>query len=79
MIYFIINEDKVTPVNAVVMATDNEASYPMLKGSGVPVSENRSKYLLYKSVFCPTLTHPKTLAFIGFIQPTSAVLPLSKI
>ncbi|NXM54285.1 FMO5 monooxygenase, partial [Illadopsis cleaveri] len=62
-------------VDAVVFATGYSFSFPFLEGC-VKVVENQIP--LYKFVFPPDLEKP-TLAFIGFIQPLGAIMPISEL
>ncbi|XP_039412140.1 flavin-containing monooxygenase 5-like isoform X1 [Corvus cornix cornix] len=61
-------------VDAVVFATGYSFSFPFLEG--FKVVENQIP--LYKFVFPPDLEKP-TLAFIGFIQPLGAIMPISEL
>ncbi|NXD40564.1 FMO5 monooxygenase, partial [Copsychus sechellarum] len=61
-------------VDAVVFATGYSFSFPFLEG--FKVVENQIS--LYKFVFPPDLEKP-TLAFIGFIQPLGAIMPISEL
>ncbi|NWH36177.1 FMO5 monooxygenase, partial [Chloropsis hardwickii] len=62
-------------IDAVVFATGYSFSFPFLEGC-VKVVENQIP--LYKFVFPPDLEKP-TLAFIGFIQPLGAIMPISEL
>ncbi|NXI03795.1 FMO5 monooxygenase, partial [Pachycephala philippinensis] len=61
-------------VDAVVFATGYSFSFPFLEG--FKVVENQIP--LYKFMFPPDLEKP-TLAFIGFIQPLGAIMPISEL
>ncbi|NXL89603.1 FMO5 monooxygenase, partial [Alectura lathami] len=61
-------------IDAVVFATGYSFSFPFLEGY-VKVVENQVS--LYKYVFPVDLEKP-TLAFIGFIQPLGAIMPISE-
>ncbi|XP_065505124.1 flavin-containing monooxygenase 5-like [Caloenas nicobarica] len=62
-------------IDAVVFATGYSFSFPFLEGC-VKVVENQIP--LYKFMFPPDLEKP-TLAFIGFIQPQGAIMPISEL
>ncbi|CAG2177878.1 unnamed protein product [Oppiella nova] len=66
-----------TLCDAVVFATGYQLSYPFLSES--VISTQKSDFHLYKHIFPTTLTHPHTLAFIGIIVPTGAVLPIAEL
>ncbi|CAG2171036.1 unnamed protein product [Oppiella nova] len=63
--------------NAVVFATGYQISYSFLPETVISVK--KSDFHLYKYIFPTTLTHPHTLAFIGMIVPTGAVLPIAEL
>ncbi|NXW87171.1 FMO5 monooxygenase, partial [Alopecoenas beccarii] len=62
-------------IDAVVFATGYSFSFPFLEGC-VKVVKNQIP--LYKFMFPPDLEKP-TLAFIGFIQPLGAIMPISEL
>ncbi|PKK27219.1 flavin-containing monooxygenase 5 isoform X1 [Columba livia] len=62
-------------IDTVVFATGYSFSFPFLEGC-VKVVENQIP--LYKFMFPPDLEKP-TLAFIGFIQPLGAIMPISEL
>ncbi|KAI6064137.1 Dimethylaniline monooxygenase [N-oxide-forming] 5 [Aix galericulata] len=62
-------------IDAVVFATGYSFSFPFLEDY-VKVVENQVS--LYKYVFPVDLEKP-TLAFIGFIQPLGAIMPISEL
>ncbi|NWT05340.1 FMO5 monooxygenase, partial [Mionectes macconnelli] len=62
-------------IDVVVFATGYSFSFPFLEGF-VKVVENQIP--LYKFMFPPDLEKP-TLAFIGFIQPLGAIMPISEL
>ncbi|NWQ77063.1 FMO5 monooxygenase, partial [Columbina picui] len=62
-------------IDAVVFATGYSFSFPFLEGC-VKVVENQIP--LYKFMFPPDLEKP-TLAFIGFVQPQGAIMPISEL
>lgn len=62
-------------IDAVVFATGYSFSFPFLEEC-VKVVENQVS--LYKYVFPVDLEKP-TLAFIGFIQPLGAIMPISEL
>ncbi|NXI69150.1 FMO5 monooxygenase, partial [Anseranas semipalmata] len=62
-------------IDAVVFATGYSFSFPFLEGY-VKVVENQVS--LYKFMFPVDLEKP-TLAFIGFIQPLGAIMPISEL
>ena len=61
-------------IDAVVFATGYSFSFPFLEDS-VKVVENQVP--LYKFMFPADLEKP-TLAFIGYIQPLGAIMPISE-
>ncbi|XP_015491351.1 dimethylaniline monooxygenase [N-oxide-forming] 5-like isoform X4 [Parus major] len=61
-------------IDAVVFATGYSFSFPFLKD--FKVVENQIP--LYKFMFPPDLEKP-TLAFIGFVQPLGAIMPISEL
>lgn len=69
-------ESKVTPVDAVILATGYEVSFPFLDESILSTKDNEVK--LYKYMFNPNLPHPHTLAFIGLIQAVGPAIPVSE-
>ncbi|XP_042663110.1 flavin-containing monooxygenase 5-like [Tyto alba] len=62
-------------IDAVIFATGYSFSFPFLEGY-VKVVENQIS--LYKFMF-PTDLEKPTLAFIGFIQPLGAIMPISEL
>ncbi|RWS27198.1 dimethylaniline monooxygenase [N-oxide-forming] 5-like protein [Leptotrombidium deliense] len=66
--------DKEVKCDVVVLATGYEIQFPFLGSSVISIVDNKLK--MYKNVFLPHLKHPKTLAFIGLVQPTSGVFPI---
>ena len=65
-----------TPLDIVVLATGYEMYFPFLDKSIIDPKENEVE--LYKYVFSPRIPSPETLAFIGFIQPVGALIPISE-
>ncbi|KAG8189376.1 hypothetical protein JTE90_021879 [Oedothorax gibbosus] len=68
-------EDEVTNIDAVVMATGYEIKFPFLSEKILKVSENNIG--LYKFVFPPHLKYP-SLAFIALVQPLGAMFPIAE-
>ncbi|KAH9373202.1 hypothetical protein HPB48_004947 [Haemaphysalis longicornis] len=68
-------DDKVTPLDDVILATGYQIKFPFLPKDVVSVVDNHVQ--LYKYVFPPQLRHP-TLAVIGLIQPVGAIFPISE-
>ncbi|XP_054156728.1 flavin-containing monooxygenase 5-like [Oppia nitens] len=66
-----------TPCDAVVLATGYHVSFPFISQELIPTDGNRIE--LYKYAFAPKLSHPKTLAFIGLIQPIGAIMPIAEL
>ena len=66
-----------TPLDAVVLATGYEVSFPFLDASILDTTGNHC--YLYKYAFNPNLTHPETLCFIGLAQPTGPLIPISEL
>jgi len=71
-----IGESKVTPVDAVILATGYKVSFPFLSQEILPIVRNKVR--LYKHEFVHNLKHPHTLAMIGLIQPIGAIFPVSE-
>lgn len=69
-------DDKVTPLDDVILATGYQIKFPFLPKDVVSVVDNHVQ--LYKYVFPPQLRHP-TLAIIGLIQPVGAIFPIAEI
>ncbi|GFT87471.1 dimethylaniline monooxygenase 5 [Nephila pilipes] len=69
------NEEKVTEVDAIIMATGYSWQYPFLKDDVIRVENGRIN--LYKCVFPPHLKH-STLAIIGFLLPIGPGFPLGE-
>ncbi|XP_077560960.1 flavin-containing monooxygenase 5-like [Haemaphysalis longicornis] len=69
-------DDKVTPLDDVILATGYKIKFPFLPKDMVPVVDNHVQ--LYKYVFPPQLPHP-TLAIIGLIQPVGPIFPVSEL
>ena len=69
-------ESNITPINAVILATGYEVTFPFLDESIFISKENEVK--LYKYMFNPNLPHPHTLAFIGLIQAIGPAIPVSE-
>lgn len=63
-------------VDVVIFATGYNFSFPYIDESVIKVEHNEVP--LYKMVFPPHLEKP-TMAFIGYIQPVGAIMPVSEI
>ncbi|GIY20290.1 flavin-containing monooxygenase 5 [Caerostris extrusa] len=70
-----VNEDHVTEVDAVIMATGYGWQFPFLEEGTIKIEDGRIN--LYKCVFPPHLKHP-TLAIIGFLLPMGPGFPLGE-
>ncbi|XP_054708709.1 flavin-containing monooxygenase 5-like [Uloborus diversus] len=70
-----VGDDKVTEIDAVILATGYEVKFPFLDSKLMCTDEN--KVHLYKYAIPPQLSHP-TLAIIGLFQPLGAIFPLSE-
>ncbi|KAH7952697.1 hypothetical protein HPB49_000425 [Dermacentor silvarum] len=68
-------DDKVTPLDDVILATGYQIKFPFLPKDVVSVVDNHVH--LYKYVFPPQLKHP-SLAIIGLIQPLGAIFPAAE-
>lgn len=66
-----------TQCDIVLLATGYKVEFPFISKSLIPTDRNQVE--LFKYMFSPRLTHPKTLAFIGLIQPIGAIFPISEI
>lgn len=66
-----------TELDAVVMATGYEVSFPFLDSSILDTTGNHC--YLYKYAFNPNLTHAHTLCFVGLAQPTGPLIPISEL
>ena len=66
-----------TQCDIVLLATGYKVQFPFISDSLIPTDRNQVE--LFKYMFSPRLTHPKTLAFIGLIQPIGAIFPISEI
>jgi len=62
-------------IDAVVLATGYSFGFPYIDKQVIDVVDNRVH--LYKNMFLPDL-EKQTLAFIGFIQPLGAIMPISE-
>ncbi|XP_077134483.1 flavin-containing monooxygenase 5-like [Ranitomeya variabilis] len=62
-------------IDVVIFATGYKFSFPFFDDSVIKVENNQTP--LYKMVFPPHLEMP-TLAFIGYIQPIGAIMPVSE-
>lgn len=69
-------EDKVYPVDTVILCTGYQYRFPFLPEEVAPMKNNR--LLLYKRLF-PTHLSKNTLAIIGLLQPIGSILPASEI
>lgn len=69
-------ESKVTPIDAVILATGYEVHFPFLDDKILFAKNNEVQ--LYKYMFNPNLAHPNTLAFIGLIQAVGPAIPISE-
>ncbi|CAN8002467.1 unnamed protein product [Ixodes pacificus] len=67
------NDQEVTKVDDVILATGYRIQFPMLSEDVMPVVNNEVQ--LYKNVFPPGLQHP-TLAIIGLVQPSGSAFPI---
>nr|XP_034979319.1 dimethylaniline monooxygenase [N-oxide-forming] 1-like isoform X1 [Zootoca vivipara]XP_034979320.1 dimethylaniline monooxygenase [N-oxide-forming] 1-like isoform X1 [Zootoca vivipara] len=68
-----VNAPGAEEVDVVVFATGYKASFPFIDESIVKVENQQAS--LYKYIFPPRLEKP-TLAFIGFLRPLGAVMPV---
>lgn len=66
---------QVTPLDDVILGTGYQIKFPFLSKDLVSVVDNEVE--LYKYVFPPHLPHP-TLAIIGLVQPSGAILPVAE-
>lgn len=66
----------VTNVDVVVLATGYDYGYPFIDKDVVDVQENVLDFYLYE--FLPDL-EKQTMAFIGCIQPTGAIMPIAEL
>ncbi|XP_055930490.1 flavin-containing monooxygenase 5-like [Argiope bruennichi] len=69
------NEEELTEIDTIVLATGYEIKFPFLPDGILQISETNVN--LYKLVFPLQLKHP-SLAFIGLIQPLGAIFPISE-
>lgn len=69
-------ESTVTPVDAVILATGYDVSFPFLDESIIWTQDNQVE--LYKYMFNPKLQHPHTLVVIGLIQAVGPAIPVSE-
>ncbi|GBL81285.1 Dimethylaniline monooxygenase [N-oxide-forming] 5 [Araneus ventricosus] len=69
------NEDEVTEIDAVVLATGYDIKFPFLPDGILQINETNVN--LYKLIFPYQLKHP-SLAFIGLTQPLGAMFPISE-
>ncbi|XP_073449357.1 flavin-containing monooxygenase 5-like isoform X1 [Aquarana catesbeiana] len=63
-------------IDVVIFATGYDFSFPFIDESVIKVEHN--KVSLYKMIFPAHLEKP-TMAFIGYIQPIGAIMPVSEI
>lgn len=63
-------------IDVVIFATGYNFSFPFIDESVIKVEHNEVP--LYKMVFPANLEKP-TMAFIGYIQPIGAIMPVSEI
>ncbi|KAM5148390.1 flavin-containing monooxygenase 5-like [Mantella aurantiaca] len=63
-------------IDVVIFATGYNFSFPFIDENVIKVEHNEVP--LYKMVF-PTLLEKSTIAFIGYIQPLGAIMPISEI
>nr|XP_037271401.1 flavin-containing monooxygenase 5-like [Rhipicephalus microplus] len=68
-------EDKVTPLDDIILATGYLIKFPFLPKEVVSVEDNQVQ--LYKYVFPPHLKHP-SLAIIGLVQPVGSLFPVAE-
>lgn len=66
-------EENVTKIDSVVLATGYKIKYPFLSDKIINTTNNKAD--LYKLMFPPQLKHP-TLAIIGLIQPFGSLFPI---
>lgn len=66
----------VTNVDVVVLATGYDYGYPFIDKDVVDVQENVLDFYLYE--FLPDV-EKQTMAFIGCIQPTGAIMPIAEL
>ena len=77
MNYYFLGESKVTPCNALILATGYKVEFPFISETLVPVDKNKVR--LYKWQFIPNIPHAHTLAFISLAQPIGALLPIGEL
>ncbi|KAL3255519.1 hypothetical protein MRX96_017424 [Rhipicephalus microplus] len=68
-------EDKVTPLDDIILATGYQIKFPFLPKEVVSVEDNQVQ--LYKYEFPPHLKHP-SLAIIGLVQPVGSLFPVAE-
>lgn len=66
-------EENVTKIDSVVLATGYKIKYPFLSDKIIDTTNNKVE--LYKLIFPPHLKHP-SLAIIGLIQPFGSLFPI---
>lgn len=69
-------EENVTKIDSVVLATGYKIKYPFLSDKIIDTTNNKVE--LYKLMFPPHLKHP-SLAIIGLIQPFGSLFPIFEI
>ena len=68
---------KITPIDAVILATGYDTHFPFIK-KGVLDTSNRH-INLFKYAFSPNVTKPESLMFVGLIQPYGPLMPVSEL
>ncbi|CAG2107437.1 unnamed protein product [Medioppia subpectinata] len=66
-----------TPCDVVILATGYKLTFPFISQDLISTTNNKVE--LFKYVFSPALTHPKTLAFISLIQPIGPIVPIGEL